>query len=70
MITLKVEQLADGLAVRLTEEARALLGVGAGETVIVSRTPAGELSLSAADVDQHLRMERNRAVLRRYRNPV
>jgi len=69
MTTLKVEQLGNDLVIRLNSEAEAVLGLHAGDTVVLSRSPAGEVSLQGPDLDHQLRTERGRAFLRRYRNP-
>jgi antitoxin component of MazEF toxin-antitoxin module len=69
MTTLRVEQTGEGLVIRLPADAEAALGLHAGDEVVLARTPTGEMSLAAPDLDHQLRMERGRAFLRRYRNP-
>ena len=70
MTTLKVEQLGEDLVIRLTAEAKIGLGLRPGDEVQLGRTAYGEVSLTAADMDHQLRLERGRAVLRRLRGPV
>jgi hypothetical protein len=70
MTTLKVEQAGEELIIRLTSEARAGLGLRPGDEVHLTRNAYGEVSLVAADMDHQLRLERGRAFLRRYRNPI
>ncbi len=69
MLTLNVETLGDDLIIRLTPPARAALGLRDGDTVVLTRTVSGEVSLAPLDLDHLMRLERNRAVLRRYHNP-
>jgi hypothetical protein len=70
MTTLKVEQVGEDLIIRLTPEARAGLSLRPGDEVRLARSAYGEVSLVAADMDHQLRLERGRAFLRRYRNPL
>ncbi len=70
MTTLKVEQLGEDLVIRLTAQARSSLGLRPGDEVQLVRNAYGEVSLAAADMDHQLRLERGRAFLRRFRNPV
>ena len=70
MTTLKVEQVGDDFVIRLTAEARTVLGLRLGDEVQLSRDIHGDVSLAAADMDHQLRIERGRAFLRRYRNPI
>ena len=69
MLTLNVETQEDDLIIRLTPHARSALGLRDGDTVVLARTAAGEVSLAPLDLDHLMRLERNRAVLRRYHNP-
>ena len=70
MTTLKVEQVGDDFVIRLTAEARTVLGLRLGDEVQLSRDIHGDVSLAAADMDHQLSIERGRAFLRRYRNPI
>jgi formylmethanofuran dehydrogenase subunit D len=70
MTTLKVEQYGEDLVIRLTPEAKASLGLRAGDEVLLARSVYGEISLAAADMDHQLRLERGRAFLRRFRSPA
>ena len=67
MTTLMVERFEDSLVIRLNHEAEEALGLHAGDAVVLSRTPGGEISLATPDLDHQLRSERSRAFLRRYR---
>lgn len=69
MLTLNIETLGDDLIIRLTADARSALALNDGDTVVLSRTVSGEVSLAPLDLDHLMRLERNRAVLRRYHNP-
>ena len=69
MTTLRVEQQGQDLVLRLSPEAQSALGLRPGDAVEVARSLDGEVFyLSAVDVDHQLRLERSRAVLRRYRS--
>jgi hypothetical protein len=70
MTTLRVEQHGQDLIIRLTAEARASLGLRAGDEVQLARSVYGEVSLAAADMDHQLRLERGRAFMRRFRSPI
>jgi len=70
MTTLKVEQFGDDLVVRLTPEAKAHLGLKAGDEVLLTRSVMGEISLAPADMDHQIRLERGRAFMRHLRSPV
>ena len=67
MTTLRVERQGQDLVLRLSPEAQAALGLRAGDPVELGRSADGAVSLAAVDVDHLLRLERGRAVLRRYR---
>jgi hypothetical protein len=70
MTTLRVEQQGQDLVLRLSPEAQSALGLRPGDAVEVARSVNGEVFLSAVDVDHQLRLERGRAVLRRYRSLI
>jgi len=67
MTALTVEQLGQDLVIRLTPEARTLLGVRPGDEVHLARNAAGEVSLAVPDMDHQIRLERSRAFLRHLR---
>ncbi|QUD88939.1 hypothetical protein [Phenylobacterium montanum] len=69
MTTLRVEQLGEGLVIRLPPDSAATLGLHDGDTVTINRSETGEVSLAAPDLDHQLRSDRGRAFLRRYRSP-
>jgi hypothetical protein len=68
MTTLRVERQGQDLVLRLSPEAQSALGLQAGDAIELGRSAGGEVSVAAVDVDHRLRLERSRAVLRRYRN--
>ncbi len=68
MTTLRVERQGQDLVLRLSPEAQSALGLHAGDAIELGRSADGEVSVAAVDVDHRLRLERSRAVLRRYRN--
>jgi len=70
MTTLKVEQLGEELIIRVTGEARAQLGLRAGDEVQLLRNAMGEVSMAPADMDHQLRLERGRAFMRHLRSPI
>jgi hypothetical protein len=67
MRTLKVELRGDDLVIVLTPEVKTSLGLRPGDLVQVARSFSGEVSLSAVEMDQQLRLERARAFLRHLR---
>jgi hypothetical protein len=70
MTTLTVEQFGEELVIRITPQARTILGLRAGDEVVLAKTVYGEVSLAPADMDHQLRVERGRAFLRRFRSQV
>jgi bifunctional DNA-binding transcriptional regulator/antitoxin component of YhaV-PrlF toxin-antitoxin module len=66
MIILKVAQIGEDMGLLLTDEARELLGVKAGDTLEFEATPDGGLRLAKLDMSFDARRERGRAFLKRY----
>jgi hypothetical protein len=69
MTTLKVEQFGQDLVIRLTPEARRDFGLRAGDEVHLARDASGAITLTVAEMDHQLRLERGRAFMRRLRSP-
>lgn len=66
MIILKVAQIGEDVGLLLTDEARELLGVKAGDTLEFEAAPDGSLRLAKLDLSFEARRERGRAFLKRY----
>ncbi len=68
MTYIKVKKVGDELVLSLSDEARVVLGVEDGDTLVLRETANGVLELAKSDAKFEERLKRGRAFVQKYRS--